>query len=69
MAKKSKIRKNKKDMIKKYKDRNKSISGMLIPACLLIGIGIGLFTRQVAALTLIGLGVGFLLAFFYMRNQ
>jgi hypothetical protein len=44
---------------KKKDDR----SGMLIPAGLLIGIGVGLLTGQVAGYTMVGLGVGFLLAF------
>jgi len=39
-----------------------------IPASLLIGIGIGLLTNQVAAFTLIGLGVGFLIVFLTSRK-
>ena len=33
-----------------------------IPAFLLIGVGIGLLTGQIAAFVIIGLGTGFLLA-------
>ncbi|MBU2634395.1 MAG: hypothetical protein KJ674_04060 [Nanoarchaeota archaeon] len=40
-----------------------------IPACLFIGIGIGLLTGQVAAFTIIGLGVGFLIVFLTMRKK
>ena len=46
-------------MAKKQKKDNPE--GTFIPACLLIGIGIGLFTGNVAAWTMVGLGVGFLL--------
>jgi hypothetical protein len=64
MAKK--IRKN---MVKKEnKGKKHRTSGLLIPACLLIGIGIGLFTGQVASFTLIGLGIGFLAMFIYMQK-
>ena len=38
-------------------------SGLAIPAFLLIGIGTGLYFGQVAAFTLIGLGLGFLVMF------
>jgi len=48
---------------KPKEDSNKKLSGMLVPAFLLIGIGIGLAIDQVAAATLIGLGVGFLAAY------
>ena len=49
----------------KSKPKNKyaSAENMLIPAGLLIGIGIGLMTGQVAGWTLIGLGTGFLAVF------
>jgi hypothetical protein len=43
-------------MTKKKKDDN---SGIFIPAGLFLGIGIGLLTGQVAAFTMIGLGIGF----------
>lgn len=35
-------------------------TGLMIPAGLFIGIGYGLLTGNVAAYTIIGLGVGFL---------
>ncbi len=43
-------------------------SGVLIPAGLLIGIGIGFLTGQIPAWTLIGLGAGFL-AMFLLRKK
>ena len=45
--------------------KNQDKSKWAIPACLFIGIGVGLITRQVAAFTLIGLGVGFLITFLF----
>jgi hypothetical protein len=44
----------------KKKKKHKDHSGMLIPAGLFVGLGIGLITGQVAGYLLIGLGVGFL---------
>ena len=41
----------------------KSINQYLIPAGLLIGLGIGMALNQTAAGVLIGLGAGFLAAF------
>jgi len=43
----------------------KQIENLLIPAGLLIGLGIGFSIDQVAAGTLIGLGAGFLATFIY----
>jgi len=40
-----------------------------VPACLFIGIGVGLLTGQVAAFTLIGLGTGFLITFLVSRKK
>ena len=40
-----------------------------IPACLFIGIGLGLLTGQVAAFTLIGLGIGLLITFSMSRKK
>ncbi|MBT4824124.1 hypothetical protein HN695_04935 [Candidatus Woesearchaeota archaeon] len=52
------------------KDKKKKIdSGLFIPGCLLIGIGIGFIMGQIPAFTLIGLGVGFLLMFFFGRRR
>jgi hypothetical protein len=48
--------------------KNKDSSGVLIPAGLLIGIGLGMLYGQVAAGTLIGLGAGFL-AMFLLRKK
>ena len=42
------------------KKRKSSITGVAIPAGILIGLGIGLLTDNVAAGVLIGLGCGFL---------
>ena len=39
--------------------KGKNRGGLAIPAFLLIGLGVGLLTGQVAAFLLIGLGVGF----------
>ncbi len=40
-----------------------------IPACLFMGIGIGLLTGQVAALTLIGLGLGIFITYSTSRKK
>jgi|APSaa5957512576_1039674.scaffolds.fasta_scaffold222943_1 hypothetical protein len=48
--------------------KKKDNSGVLIPAGLLIGIGIGFLTGQIPAWTLIGLGAGFL-AMFLFKNK
>ncbi len=45
---------------KKDNDYDKKLSGVLIPGCLLVGIGVGFITGQIPAGTLIGLGVGFI---------
>ena len=42
------------------KKRKSGVSGVAIPAGLLIGLGVGLLTDNVAAGVLIGLGCGFL---------
>lgn len=49
--------------------KKKSVNQLLIPAGLLIGIGIGLAVNQVAAGTLIGLGAGFFATFLFARNK
>ena len=41
-------------------DRRSGVTGLAIPAFLLIGLGVGLVIGSVAAGTLIGLGCGFL---------
>ena len=43
----------------------KSLSGMLIPAGLFIGLGIGFLIDAAAAAGLLGLGAGFILAFLF----
>ena len=47
----------KKLKIKKKED----VAGIWVPAGVLVGVGVGLMYNQVAAYTLIGLGVGFVL--------
>lgn len=49
--------------------KKKDISKWPIPACLFIGIGIGLLTGQVAAFTLIGLGLGIFITFLTSRKK
>ncbi len=46
-------------MVKKDK-KKEDISGLFIPAGVLIGLGVGMALEQTAAGTLIGLGLGFL---------
>ena len=45
------------------------MSKWAIPACLFMGIGIGLLTKQVAAFTLIGLGLGILITFLMSKKK
>jgi hypothetical protein len=49
------------------KTKKPEINKWPIPASLFIGIGIGLLLNQVAAFTLIGLGVGFFIT--YKSNE
>jgi len=49
--------------------KKQDISKWPIPACLFIGIGVGLLTGQVAAFTLIGLGSGFLITFLTSKKK
>ena len=44
--------------------KEKNAYGLFVPACLLIGIGVGFIVNYVAAGCLIGLGTGFLLMAF-----
>ena len=44
---------------------NKKIGTLLVLGGLFIGIGVGMVLNQIAAGTLIGLGVGFIAAFVY----
>ncbi len=46
--------------MKRKKDKREDAAGILIPAGLLIGIGMGFVYENVPAGTLIGLGLGFL---------
>ncbi len=55
-------------MKNKKKDKD-GWAGMLIPAGLLIGLGIGLITGQVAGYLLIGLGLGFLFTFLLSNKK
>ena len=48
-------------MAKEENKKRGSGAALLIPAGLLIGIGIGFLTGHIPAYTLLGLGVGFLL--------
>jgi hypothetical protein len=50
--------------MKKKEDR----TGLLIPAGIMIGIGVGMLTGQIPAYTMIGLGVGFLAMFLAKRK-
>lgn len=59
----SSVRTKKNNTMKKH-----NIDKMPIPALLLIGIGIGLLTGQVAAFTLIGLGLGIFLTYFLSKK-
>jgi len=40
-----------------------------VPACLIIGIGVGILTGQVAGFTLIGLGSGILITYLFWRKK
>ncbi|WP_146130471.1 iron-containing alcohol dehydrogenase [Planifilum fimeticola] len=42
---------------------------MLIAGCMLVGIGLGMLFGNTGAGTLIGLGVGFLLEFFWSKRK
>jgi hypothetical protein len=53
-------------MAKKKKDKDKEIAGLLIPAGVLTGIGVGFLLDNIPAWTLIGLGVGFVAMFIAM---
>jgi uncharacterized membrane protein len=54
---------------KKEMKKESSRTGMLIVGGLLIGIGIGLLFNQPGVGALVGLGIGFLLAFAFSRNK
>jgi hypothetical protein len=49
--------------------KKQNISQWSIPACLFIGIGIGILEGQVAAFALIGLGAGILITFLTSRKK
>lgn len=53
---------------KKEIRKDSDTNGFLLPAGLLIGIGFGLLSGQVAAFTLIGLGCGFIGMYFGKRK-
>ncbi|MFC1685481.1 hypothetical protein ACFLZZ_00480 [Nanoarchaeota archaeon] len=55
-------------MKKKSNKKESETSGLLIPGGLLVGIGLGLITGQVAAYTLIGLGAGFIAMWFFRKK-
>ncbi|MFH1358257.1 MAG: hypothetical protein ABIH37_00040 [archaeon] len=57
----------KKNKTKKKKREN--VGDWVIPGFLLIGIGIGFLTGQIAAFTLIGLGAGFLVVLLAMLKK
>ena len=48
--------------------KNHDMSKWPIPACLFIGIGVGLLTEQVAAFTLVGFGSGLLITYLVKRR-
>ena len=56
-------------MSKKNSLLKKSPYNVLIPAGLFIGIGVGLLVNQVAAGTLIGLGLGFGASYFVASKK
>ena len=47
--------------------KNKNAYEILIPGGLFIGVGLGLLIEQVAAGTLLGLGIGFTFSFIYSK--
>lgn len=54
-------------MVKKRKDVFED-SGVMIPAGLLIGIGLGFLFKNIPAFTLIGLGAGFLAMWIFRKK-
>jgi len=46
---------------KKSEKKKEGIEGLFIPAILFIGMGLGLIYNNLAAGTLIGLGIGFII--------
>lgn len=52
----------------KTKNTAKDYSGMLIPGCMFLGIGVGMLFDQTGAFTIVGLGVGFVLFFIARRK-
>ncbi len=53
----------------KKRKKKEDKSDWVIPAFLFIGLGIGLITGHVAGCTLIGLGVGFLVAYLFRKKK
>jgi len=56
-------------MAKKRNKKKSDMSRWPVPAFLLIGIGVGLLTGQVAACTVIGLGVGIAITYLMVRKE
>ena len=54
-------------MVKKIV-KKKYDSGIFIPAGLLLGIGVGMLTNQVAPFTLIGLALGFIFMYLFKKK-
>jgi hypothetical protein len=53
---------------KRAKKKEQDANGVLIPAGLLIGIGVGFLLGNIPAWTLIGLGAGFLAMWFFRKK-
>jgi predicted ABC-type sugar transport system permease subunit len=49
--------------------KKQNMSQWPIPACLFIGLGLGILTGQVAAFVLIGLGIGILITYLASRKK
>jgi len=64
MPRRSRRRATRRSSVQKCENR-----GVLIPAGLFMGLGVGVITGQVAGFLLIGLGLGFLFSYFMCRKK